>query len=243
MCKLLCIYKLWYLTDTSGGWGRGGGRRGRFDFVPRFAIIYPSRAHEVLGTINLQFVGHLENETMSKKTTATVTPAPAADLTEFQAAIANDIKSAVISMTSGRKVAAAYDARFPFNWTLFKGNKKAETCGMSAEEYKAVRDARIEYRDAWNNATDEDGNPVKLYSFDRRWQYITETSTHAPEAEESEAEESESDAASAKTKAEQCLAALQNALRYATHEEFDGNICTAETIREAMKLNGWTEAE
>jgi hypothetical protein len=185
----------------------------------------------------------LEIEIMTKKTTATVTPVPAADLTEFQAAIANDVKTAVKSMTSGREVAAAYDARFPFNWTLFKGNKKAENCGMSAEEYKAVRDARTEYRDAWNNAEDENGNPVKLYSFDRRWQYITETSTHAPEAEESEAEESESDAPSAKTKAEQCQAALENALRYATHEEFDGNICTAEAIREALKLNGWTEAE
>ena len=181
---------------------------------------------------------------MTKKTTATVTPVPAADLTEFQAAIANDIKAAVKATTSGREVAAAYDARFPFNWTLFKGQTKPENCGMSAEEYKTVRDARTEYRDAWNNATDEDGNPVELYSFDRRWQAIKEVSKYAPvKAAPEETEESESDAPSTKTKAEQCIAALQNALRYATHEEFEGDIKTAEKIREALKLNGWTEAE
>jgi len=188
---------------------------------------------------------------MPKKTIATVTEETAEYIanvaerinlyTDFQNAIANDVKTAVKSMTSGREVAAAYDTRFPFNWTLFKGNKKAENCGMSAEEYKAVRDARIEYRDAWNNAKDEDGNPVKLYSFDRRWQYITETSTHAPEAEESETEESEGDSGSSKTKKEQCIAALQNALRYATHEDFDGDIKTAVAIRVILKMHGAVE--
>lgn len=169
---------------------------------------------------------------MPKKTIATV---PATDLTTFEAAIVEDVKLAVKTMTSGRDVAAAFDARFPFNWTLYKGNKKAESCGMSTEEFKAVKDARTEYRDNWNGATDESGNPVKLYSFDRRWQYVTESSTHAVIEDGTE---DDSDTATAKTTAEQCIAALQNALRYATAEDFDGDLGTAEQIREALKLNG-----
>jgi hypothetical protein len=70
--------------------------------------------------------------------------------------------------------------RFAFDWTRYKGNASAEKCGMSAEEFKSVKDARTEYRDAWNNATDENGNSVTLYSFDRRWQYVTENSAYAP---------------------------------------------------------------
>ena len=169
---------------------------------------------------------------MTKKTTATVTPVPVAPLSE---AIAADIKANLSANKSGKKVSAAFDAQFgTLDWTRFKGNMGAEKCGMSKDEYKLVRDARIDYRDAWNEAG--------LPNFDRRWQYVTGLSKHAPEAPE-ETEESEGDAPSAKTKAEQCIAALQNALRYATHEDFDGNICTAEIIRDALKLNGWTEAE
>jgi hypothetical protein len=103
---------------------------------------------------------------MTKKSTATV---PATKLTSFQTAIAEDIKLAVKTMTSGKDVAAAFDARFAFDWTRYKGNASAEKCGMSAEEFKSVKDARTEYRDAWNSATDENGNSVTLYSFDRRW--------------------------------------------------------------------------
>ena len=173
---------------------------------------------------------------MTKKTTVTVTPAPAAKLASvITNAIGADIAANLGANKSGAEVAGVFDKQFPFPWARFKGNASAANCGMSADEFKLVRDVRTEYRDAWNAAG--------LPNFDRRWQYVSSLSKHAPEAEESEAEESESDAASAKTKAEQCIAALQNALRYATHEEFEGDIKTAEKIREALKLNGWTEAE
>ena len=177
---------------------------------------------------------------MPKKTTATV---PATKLTALQTVIAEDIKLAVKTMTSGKDVAAAFDTRFAFDWTRYKGNASAEKCGMSAEEFKSVKDARTEYRDAWNSATDENENPVKLYSFDRRWQYVTENSAYAPvKAAPSGDDDTEGDSGSSKTKAEQCIAALQNALRYATHEDFDGDIKTAIAIRVILKMNGVTEA-
>jgi hypothetical protein len=180
---------------------------------------------------------------MTRKTTATV---PATKLTSFQTAIAEDIKLAVKTMTSGRDVAAAFDERFAFDWTRYKGNASAEKCGMSAEEFKLVRDARTEYRDAWNNATDENGNSVTLYSFDRRWQYVTENSAYAPVKAVPSGDDDDDDAAgesgSSKTKKEQCIAALQNALRYATHEDFDGDIKTAVAIRVILKMHGVVEA-
>ena len=177
---------------------------------------------------------------MPKKTTATV---PATKLTALQTVIAEDIKLAVKTMTSGKDVAAAFDARFAFDWTRYKGNASAEKCGMSAEEFKSVKDARTEYRDAWNSATDENENPVKLYSFDRRWQYVTENSAYVPvKAAPSGDDDAEGDSGSSKTKAEQCIAALQNALRYATHEDFEGDIKTAVAIRVILKMNGVTEA-
>ena len=177
---------------------------------------------------------------MTRKTTATV---PATKLTSFQTAIAEDIKLAVKTMTSGRDVAAAFDERFAFDWTRYKGNASAEKCGMSAEEFKSVKDARTEYRDAWNSATDENENPVKLYSFDRRWQYVTENSAYAPvkAAPSGDDDDAEGDSGSAKTKKEQCIAALQNALRYATHEDFDGDIKTAVAIRVILKMHGVVE--
>ena len=177
---------------------------------------------------------------MTKKATATV---PATKLTALQTVIAEDIKLAVKTMTSGKDVAYAFDTRFAFDWTRYKGNASAEKCGMSAEEFKSVKDARTEYRDAWNNATDENENPVTLYSFDRRWQYVTENSAYAPvKAAPSGDDDAEGDSGSSKTKAEQCIAALQNALRYATHEEFGGDIKTAIAIRVILKMNGVTEA-
>ena len=179
---------------------------------------------------------------MTKKSTATV---PATKLTALQTVIAEDIKLAVKTMTSGKDVAAAFDARFAFDWTRYKGNASAEKCGMSAEEFKSVKDARTEYRDAWNSATDEDENPVTLYSFDRRWQYVTENSAYAPvKAAPSgdDDDDAEGDSGSAKTKKEQCIAALQNALRYATHEDFDGDIKTAVAIRVILKMHGVVEA-
>jgi hypothetical protein len=67
---------------------------------------------------------HMENETMTKKSTATV---PATEiLTAFKQRLRKDIKLAVKTMTSGRDVAAAFDARFAFDWTRYKGNASAE---------------------------------------------------------------------------------------------------------------------
>ena len=177
---------------------------------------------------------------MTKKSTATV---PATKLTSFQTAIAEDIKLAVKNMISGKDVAYAFDERFAFDWTRYKGNASAEKCGMSADEFKSVKDARTEYRDAWNSATDENGNSVKLYSFDRRWQYVTENSAYAPVkvAPSGDDDDAAGDASSAKTKKEQCIAALQNALRYATHEDFDGDIKTAVAIRVILKMHGVVE--
>jgi hypothetical protein len=178
---------------------------------------------------------------MPKKTTATV---PATKLTSFQTAIAEDIKLAVKNMISGKDVAYAFDERFAFDWTRYKGNASAEKCGMSADEFKSVKDARTEYRDAWNSATDENGNSVKLYSFDRRWQYVTENSAYAPvkvAPSGDDDDDAAGDASSAKTKKEQCIAALQNALRYATHEDFDGDIKTAVAIRVILKMHGVVE--
>ena len=179
---------------------------------------------------------------MTKKSTATV---PATKLTSFQTAIAEDIKLAVKNMISGKDVAYAFDERFAFDWTRYKGNASAEKCGMSADEFKSVKDARTEYRDAWNSATDEDENPVTLYSFDRRWQYVTENSAYAPvkvAPSGDDDDDAAGDASSAKTKKEQCIAALQNALRYATHEDFDGDIKTAVAIRVILKMHGVVEA-
>jgi hypothetical protein len=178
---------------------------------------------------------------MTKKSTATV---PATKLTSFQTAIAEDIKLAVKNMISGKDVAYAFDERFAFDWTRYKGNASAEKCGMSADEFKSVKDARTEYRDAWNSATDENGNSVKLYSFDRRWQYVTENSAYAPvkvAPSGDDDDDAAGDASSAKTKKEQCIAALQNALRYATHEDFDGDIKTAVAIRVILKMHGVVE--
>jgi hypothetical protein len=104
--------------------------------------------------------------------------------------------------------------------------------------------ARTEYRDAWNNATDENGNSVTLYSFDRRWQYVTENSAYAPVKAVPSGDDDDDaagDSGSSKTKKEQCIAALQNALRYATHEDFDGDIKTAVAIRVILKMHGVVE--
>ena len=110
---------------------------------------------------------------MAKKTTATVTPVPATPITE---AIAADIEANLGANKSGAEVAGAFDKQFPFPWARFKGNASAATCGMSADEFKLVRDTRTEYRDAWNEAG--------LPNFDRRWQYVASLSVTAPKVEE-----------------------------------------------------------
>ena len=108
---------------------------------------------------------------MTKKTTATVIPA-----TTLSKAIADDIKAMQQANKSGEEVASAFDKQFPFPWARFKGNASAANCGMSADEFKLVRDVRTEYRDAWNEAG--------LPNFDRRWQYVSSLSKHAPKAED-----------------------------------------------------------
>lgn len=172
---------------------------------------------------------------MAKKITATV---PATEVLPLSEAIAADIKANLGANASGTEVAQSFDHQFgALNWYLLKGNSSAKTCGLSKEEFKLVNDARIEYRDAWKAAG--------LENFDRRWQYVKSLSVYAPKPEKSEKSENEGegegDSGSAKTKLEQCITALQNALRYATHEEFEGDIKTADKIRAALKANGITE--
>jgi hypothetical protein len=81
---------------------------------------------------------------MTKKTTtvpATVSP--------LSLAIAADIKANLGANKSATEVSGAFDSQFPFPWALFKGNASAAKCGMSAAEFKLVRDTRTEYRDGW----------------------------------------------------------------------------------------------
>jgi hypothetical protein len=81
---------------------------------------------------------------MAKKTTtvsATVSP--------LSLAIAADIKANLGANKSATEVSGAFDSQFPFPWALFKGNASAAKCGMSAAEFKLVRDTRTEYRDGW----------------------------------------------------------------------------------------------
>ena len=115
---------------------------------------------------------------MTKKTTATVTPAPAAAklASVITNAIGADIAANLGANKSGAEVAGVFDKQFPFPWARFKGNASAANCGMSADEFKLVRDVRTEYRDAWNKAG--------LPNFDRRWQYVSSLSKHAPKAED-----------------------------------------------------------
>jgi hypothetical protein len=108
---------------------------------------------------------------MTKKTTtvsATVSP--------LSAAIAADIKANLGANKSATEVSGAFDSQFPFPWSLYKGNASAAKCGMSAAEFKLVRDTRTEYRDGWVAAG--------LKNFDGRWQYVTSLSVHAPEVED-----------------------------------------------------------
>ena len=175
LCKLLCIYKLWYLARQSGGWGEGGvaaARLGRFDRTTFCCILITSRgqkAFDIILPIIYRF--NRENTTMAKKTTtipATVSP--------LSVAIAADIAANLGADKSATEVSGAFDKQFPFPWALFKGNASAAKCGMSATEFKLVRDTRTEYRDAWKEAG--------LKNFDGRWQYVTSLSVHAPKVED-----------------------------------------------------------
>jgi hypothetical protein len=107
---------------------------------------------------------------MTKKTTVTVTPN--AIPTAITSAIAADIKANLGANKSGAEVSSAFDKQFPFPWAQFKGNASAEKCGMSAAEFKLVRDTRNEYKTAWEAA--------ELPNFDQRWKYVVSLSKHAP---------------------------------------------------------------
>ena len=131
---------------------------------------------------------------MAKKTTtvpATVSP--------LSVAIATDIAANLDANKSATEVSGAFDSQFPFPWALFKGNSSAAKCNMSAAEFKLVRDARTEYRDAWNEAG--------LPNFDRRWQYVASLSVHAPSVEDKPA--------AAKTTEAKLEEALRAAYRHA----------------------------
>jgi hypothetical protein len=86
-------------------------------------------------------------------------------------AIAEDIAQNKVAKQSGATVATTFDDVFQgFNWTLFKGNASAESCGMHKDEFKLVKITRTNYRDAWNAA--------ELPNFDQRWKYVVECSKH-----------------------------------------------------------------
>jgi hypothetical protein len=115
---------------------------------------------------------------MTKKITATVPATATAIATAITNAIAADIKANLGANKSGAEVAQSFDKQFPFSWARFKGNASAAKCGMSAAEFKLIRDVRTEYRDAWNAAS--------LPNFDRRWQYVASLSVHAPKADDAQ---------------------------------------------------------
>jgi len=197
---------------------------------------------------------------MAKKIT-TVTPAPvetaipetyvvdlhtAEVLAYVQAATiacTNDVQLSKRSDASARTVAEAFDNMFAFDWTKYRGNGSVKTCeeklDLTPTEFTSVRLMRDNYKKEWeaNGLTDK--------AFDRRWQTLKEESVFAPikgQANTDDATDADTDNdadnGSDKTTLEQCIAALQNALRYATAEDFDGDLKTAVKICEALNLNG-----
>ena len=104
---------------------------------------------------------------MPKTVTTTNAPVTAS----ISDAINADVALNQEAKQSGATVAGAFDSFFKtLNWTTFKGNKSAENCGMSKDEYRAVKTVRTTYRDAWNAAG--------LPNFDQRWQYVVSESKH-----------------------------------------------------------------
>ena len=196
---------------------------------------------------------------MSKKIVTVVTPAPVKteraipdtfehdiNVAEFLAyafvlhtACSDDIAVGKRSDQSGVDVASAFDHLMSFDWTLFKGNGSKKTCleklGMLPADFTLVKTFRDNYKAGWEAA--------ELPNFDRRWQYVVGKSVHSVSVEGEEGEEGEEgDGPSEKTDLDKCIKALENALRYATNTEFTGDIGTADVIRAALKLNGWTES-
>ena len=145
-------------------------------------------------------------------------------------ACTDDIIVGERSSRSGLMVAYSFDTLFTFDWTLFKGNGSKKTCleklGMDPDDFITVKLYRDSYKKGWDDA--------KLPNFDRRWQYVVSQSIHT--VAETEGDDSEDD--SEKSDYDKCIKALENALRYATADEFTGNVKTADAIRAAQKLNG-----
>mgnify|MGYP003627354381 FL=1 len=145
-------------------------------------------------------------------------------------ACTDDIIVGERSSRSGLMVAYSFDTLFTFDWTLFKGNGSKKTCleklGMDPDDFMTVKLYRDSYKKGWDDAG--------LPNFDRRWQYVVGQSIHT--VAETEGDDSEDD--SEKSDYDKCIKALENALRYATADEFTGNVKTADAIRAAQKLNG-----
>ena len=166
---------------------------------------------------------------MAKKTTtvpATVSPlslAIAADATLVNELGAKDEAGA-------RNIAAAFDLHFgALDWGLYKGNSGAAKCGMSDAEFKSVKDARTDYRDAFKEAGLEK-------KFDSRWQYIGKLSAHydsrgritdietarltaKAEAKERDKPSVAPNAESADTVADKILAVVKSQVEYGTKTE------------------------
>ena len=151
-------------------------------------------------------------------------------------ACTDDIIVGQQSGRSGLAVAYSFDTLFTFDWTLFKGNGSKKTCleklGMDPDDFITVKLYRDSYKKGWDDA--------KLPNFDRRWQYVVSQSIHT--VAETDGDDSDGDD-SEKSDYDKCIKALENALRYATADEFTGNVKTADAIRAALKLNGIVEAE
>lgn len=145
-------------------------------------------------------------------------------------ACTDDIIVGERSSRSGLMVAYSFDTLFTFDWTLFKGNGSKKTCleklGMDPDDFMTVKLYRDSYKKGWDDAG--------LPNFDRRWQYVVGQSIHTV----AETDGDESEDASEKSDYDKCIKALENALRYATADEFTGNVKTADAIRAAQKLNG-----
>tara|TARA_R110000868_G_C10595686_1_gene739986 strand:+ start:84 stop:662 length:579 start_codon:yes stop_codon:yes gene_type:complete len=148
-------------------------------------------------------------------------------------ACTDDIIVGQQSGRSGLAVAYSFDTLFTFDWTLFKGNGSKKTCleklGMDPDDFTTVKLYRDSYKKGWDDAG--------LPNFDRRWQYVVSQSINT--VAETDGDDSGDD--SEKSDLEKCIKALENALRYATATEFDGDLKTADAIRAALKLTGWTE--
>ncbi len=164
---------------------------------------------------------------MAKKiTTVTPTVSPLSLAIAADATLVNELGAK--DEAGARDIAAAFDLHFgTLDWGLYKGNSSAAKCGMGDAEFKSVKDARTDYRDAFKEAGLEK-------KFDSRWQYIGKLSAHydsrgritdvetARLAAEAEAETRDNppveppapDAESADTVADKILAVIKSQVEY-----------------------------